>query len=88
MHGLAGSLGDLTVVSSQYVMLFCSKTLRYASRVGVTGSRIWSPCLVVPGQDASGLMDGCIRITYEMVTEHFANENLSVVFAKCCFWGL
>ena len=26
--------------------------------------------------------------TYEMVTEHFANQNLSVVVAKCCFYGL
>ena len=25
--------------------------------------------------------------TFEMVTEHFANPNLSVVVAKCCFLG-
>ena len=25
---------------------------------------------------------------FEMVTEHFANPNLSVVVAKCCFQGV
>ena len=25
--------------------------------------------------------------TFEIVTEHFANPNLSVVVAKCCFLG-
>ena len=60
---LAGNLSDLIVVSSQYDILFCSGTfgLRYASRVGVAGSRFRSPCLVVSGQNASGPWDGGIR---------------------------
>ena len=30
---------------------------------------------------------GMAAYTYEMVTEHFANPNLSVVVAKCWFSG-
>ena len=59
MRGLAGNLSDLTLASSRYDILLCSETLhglRYASRVGVAGSRIWSPCLV-PEQDAWGPRD-------------------------------
>ena len=63
--GLAGNLSDLTVASSQYDILLCSIIrdfgLRYASRVAVACSRIRSPCLVVPVQDASGPRDGCMR---------------------------
>ena len=33
----------------------------YVSRVGVAGSRIRSPCLIVHWKDASGPRDGCIR---------------------------
>ena len=58
---LAGNL-YLAVVSSQIVWDF---GLRYASRVGVAGSRIRSPCLVVPEQHASGPKDGCIYIVRE-----------------------
>ena len=46
MRGLVGNLSDLTVASSQYDILLCSETL-------VSDMRIWSPCLFVPGQDAS-----------------------------------
>ena len=61
MRGLAWNLSDLTVASSQYDILFCSEILvsdMHHVRVGVAGSRIRSPCLVVPGQVASG---SCIR---------------------------
>ena len=39
----------------------CVTGLRYASRVGVVDSRIRSLCLAMPGQDASGPRDGCMR---------------------------
>ena len=85
VRGLAGNLIDLTVGSSRYDILLCSETgLRHASRVGVTGSRIWSPCFVVPRQVALG--PGGWWHTYEMDIYHFANPNLSVVVAKC--WSL
>ena len=87
VRGLAGNLSDLTVASSQYDILLCSETLvsdmRHVSEVLVPG---FSPCLVVSGQDASGPWDGCIY-TFEMVTEHFAHPNWSVVVAKCWFLG-
>ena len=38
--------------------------LWYSSCVGVAGSRIWSPCLIVPGKDASGPRDGGIRTSW------------------------
>ena len=50
------------MASSRYDILLCSETLvSDMRRVGVAGSQIWSPCLVVPEQDASGLGDGGIR---------------------------
>ena len=58
--GPAGNLSDLTVALS---MIYCS-ALRHWSQICVTCrsccSRIRSPCLVVPGQDASGQRDGWI----------------------------
>ena len=62
VRGLTEDINDLTVDSSQYDILLCSETfdLRYASRVRVAVARIRSPCLVVPGQVASGPSDGCI----------------------------
>ena len=84
--GLAGNHSYLTVASSHYDIPLCSETgLRYAARVGDTGSRIRSTCLVVPRQDASGPRDG--RGGPEMVTDHFVNPNLGVVVAKCWFLG-
>ena len=82
-QGLAGNLGDLAVASSQYDILLCSETLVSDMRqFAVAGPRFRSPCLVSE-QDASG-PEGWLR-TYEMVTEHFGNPNLSVVVAKCWF---
>ena len=82
VRSLAGNLSDLTVASSRYDILLCSETgLRYASRVRVAGSQIWSCCAGA----------GCLgpegsRHTYEMDMEHFASPSLSVV-PKCCFLG-
>ena len=46
------------------------------SSVGVAGTRIWLPCLVVPGL-GSIWREGWLH-TYKMDTEHFANSNFSV----------
>ena len=65
VRSLAENLSDLTVASSQYDTLLCSKTgLRYASRVGGPGTWFRSPCLVVSWQDASGPWDGFIRLRW------------------------
>ena len=55
----------------------CSETL-----VSESISLIRAPYLVVPGKLPRA--EGWLH-TYEMVTEHFAKENLSVVVAKCRF---
>ena len=47
----------LTSVSVWHTVVLWDFGLRYASCVGVAGSRIWWHCLVVPGQDASGSRD-------------------------------
>ena len=60
VQGLAGNLSDLTVASAQYVILLCSETLVSDMRQ-VSKLMHRSPCLAVPGQDASGPSDGCIR---------------------------
>ena len=77
---LAGNLSDLAVASSQYDIQFCSETLvsdmRHVSELLVPG--FGDPCLVVSGPVGW-------RHMYEMVMEHFANPNLSVVAAKCWF---
>ena len=84
--GLAGNLSDLTVASSQNDILFCSETfvsyMRYMSEVLVPG--FCRPVLLCRGKmpRARGIVH-----TFEMVTEHFANPNLSVVVAKCWFLG-
>ena len=83
MRGLAGNLSDLTVASSQYDILFCSETLvsdmRHVSELLVPG--FGHPVLLCRGKMPREM------VTYEMVTEHFANPNLSVVVAKCWFLG-
>ena len=87
VQGLAGNLSDLTVASSQYDILLCSETL-------VSGMPHLSE-LLVPGFGRPVLLcrascllpDGWLH-TYEMVMEHFANPNFSVVVAKCWFYGL
>ena len=63
VRDLAGNLSDMTVASSQYGILLCSETWSQicVSCVAFTGSLIWSPCRVVPGHDASGPRDGCMR---------------------------
>ena len=86
VRGLAGSLSNLTVASSQYDILLCSETLvtdmRHVSEVLVPG--FCRPVLLCRGK-----MLGPVGLlhTFEMVTEHFANPNLSVVVAKCWFLG-
>ena len=83
--GLAANLSDLTVASSQYDILLCSETLvsdmRHVSEVLVPGSG--RPVLLCRGKmpRAHGMA------AFEMVTDHFANPNLSVVVAKCWFLG-
>ena len=86
VRGLAGNLGDLTVASFQYDI-----QLRYETFV--SDMRHVSE-LLVPGFGRPVLFFGarCLghegRLhTSEMVTEHFANPNLSAVVAKFWFWG-
>ena len=86
LRGLAANLSDLTVASSQYDILLCSETLvsdmRHVLEVLVPGfGRLVLLCW--------GKMPGPVGWlhTFEMVTEHFANPNLSVVVAKCWFLG-
>ena len=84
VRGLAGNLSDLAVASSQYDMLLSSETLvsdvRHVSEVLIPG--FGRPCCV--GAICLGPMGW--QHTYEMVTEHFANPNMSVVVAKCWLW--
>ena len=97
MLGLAGNHSDLTVASSQYDTLFCSETLvsdmRHVLELLVPG--FGRPVLCRGKMTRARGMAAYIRDgygafsphTYEMVTEHFANPNLSVVVAKCWFLG-
>ena len=86
VRGLARNLSDLTVASSQYDILLCSETLvsdmRHVSEVLVPG--FGRPVLLCQGKMPHAV--GWLH-TFEMVTEHFVNPNLSVVVAKCCFLG-
>ena len=83
--GLAANLSDLTVASSQYILL-CSETLvsdmPHVSEVLVPG--FGRPVLLCRGKMPGPV--GWLR-TFEMVTEHFGNPNFSVVVAKCWFLG-
>ena len=85
MQGLAGNLSDLTMATSQYDILLCSETLvsdmRHVSQILVSG--FGRHVLLCRGKIPRAR--GMAAYTYEMVTEHFANPNLSVVVAKCCF---
>ena len=79
--GLARNLSDLTVASSQYDILLCSETL-------VSDMRHVSEALV-PGLGRPVLLCGAKCLgpvgwlhTFQMVTDHFPNPNLSVVVAK------
>ena len=84
VRGLAGNLSDLTVASSQHDIMLCSETLvsymRNVSEVLVPGF-----CRPVLSCRARCLGPMGWLHTFEMVTEHFANPNLSVVVAKCWF---
>ena len=74
VRGLAGNLSDLTVALSQYGILLCFETLV---------SDMWHVSeILVPAFGRHVLL--CLG---KMVTEHFANSNLSVVVAKCWFSG-
>ena len=83
VQGLAGNLSDLTMALSQYDILLCSETfvsdMRHLS--GILDSVALSCCA-----DARCLRPEGWLLTYEMVMEHFANPNLSVV-VKCWFLG-
>ena len=87
-RGLAGNLSDLTVASSQYDILLCSETLVLDMRhvlellVPVFGRLVQLLC-----RGKIPRARGMAVYTYEMVTEHFVNQNLSVIVAKCCFLG-
>ena len=86
VRGLAGNLNDMTVTSSQYGILLCS---RFWSQICVTCRSRWFPDSVALSCCAGARSlgpEGCLH-TYEMVTEHFANPNVSVVVAKCSFLG-
>ena len=86
VRGLAGNLSDLTVVSSQYDLLLCSETLvsdmRQVSEIQIPGFA--SIVLLCRGKM---IRPEGWQHTYEMVTEHFTNQNLSVVVAKCWLLG-
>ena len=83
---MPGNLGDLTVASSQYDILLCSDTLvsdmRHVLEVLVPVFCRPSCCAGVRCLGPVGWM-----YSFEMVTEHFAHSNLSVVVAKCWFLG-
>ena len=72
VRALTGNLSD--VASSRYDILLCSETLVSDMLL------IRFPCLVVPEHGAEGRQH-----TYEMDMEHFANQSLTVVVAKCRF---
>ena len=76
---------DRGIVSVWHSVVLWDFGLRYESRVGVAGSRIWSPCLAA---GAGCLGPGGLRNTSEMDMEHFDNPCLSVAVAKCWFLGL
>ena len=89
VRGLAGNLCALTVASSRYDILLCSKTLvsdvRHVSELLVPGfGRPVQLCRDrMPRPQA-----GCLGPNmYEMDLEHFANPSLSVVVAKCWVLG-
>ena len=82
MRDLAGNLSNLTVVSSQYDVLFSSETLVSDMRHGrpVPGTMVpgfGRPVLLCRGK--MPWVRGVAASLHEMVTEHFANPNLSVV---------
>ena len=87
VQGLAGNLRDLTVASSQYDILLCA--LRLWSQICDTCRRCWFPVSVALSCCVGARCLGPVGWlhTFEMVTEHFANPNLSVVVAKYWYLG-
>ena len=85
MRDLAGNLSDLTVASSRYDILLCSETsvsdMSHVSEILVPG---FSRRVLLYRGKMPLELEGWLH-TYEMVTEHFADPNLSVVVAKCWF---
>ena len=67
-------------------MIYCF-ALRFWSQIGVTCLSCWFPVSVALPCCVGARCLGPVgwRHTYEIVTEHFANPNLSVVIAKCWF---
>ena len=88
VRGLAGNLSDLTVASSQYAILLCSETfvsdMCHVSELLVP--RFCRPAHVLLCRARCLELDRWLHM-YEMVMEHFANPNLSVVVAKLWFLG-
>ena len=87
LQGLAGNLSDLTVASYQYDILFCSESLdsdmRHVSELLFPG--FGRPVLLARGFTARNLGPVGWLHTYEMVSEHLANPNLSVVVEMLFF---
>ena len=81
VRGLAGNLSHLTVASSQYDILLGCETLvsdmRHVSEVLLPG--FCRPVLLFRARCLGPV--GWLH-TFEMVMEHFANPNLSVVVAQ------
>ena len=81
--------GTLVTWSRLRLSMICCCALRLWSQICVTCRRYWFPDWVTlsccTGARCLG-PEGWLH-TYETVTEHFANPNLSVVVAKCFFLG-
>ena len=87
VRGLAGNLSDLTVASLS--MIYCC-TLRLWSQICVTcRSCLFADSVALSCCAGARCLEpeGWLHM-YEMVMEHFANQNFSVVLAKCWFMGL
>ena len=84
--GLAANFTDLTVASSQ--MIYCC-ALRLWSQICATCQRCWFPVSVALSCCVCARCLGPVGWLhrFEMVTEHFVNQNLSVVVPKCWFLG-
>ena len=78
----------LTLPWCRFGMTYCC-ALRLWSQIPVTCRSSWFPGLVALSccTGAGYLEPEGWRHTYEMDMEHFANPSLSLVVAKCWFWG-
>ena len=86
VRDLAGTLSDLPWL--RLSMIYCC-ALRFWSQICVTCRRCWFSVSVALSCCVGARCFGPVGwlYTFEMVTEHFANPNLSVVVAKCWFLG-